>query len=119
MTTALCCWLIRSARSANFSGGQEGIVEVTAAGAPVAVHTAPGLGGFRGVHELPNLNLLVTTDTGVHEIDRAGNLVETKIGSVSARFIQPVQVDPDRLWVDGFESGFVSICWSWFEDGIP
>jgi hypothetical protein len=105
---------------ANFSGAQEGIVEVTAAGAPVGVHTAPGLTGYRGVYELPSLNLLVTTGTGVHEIDRAGNLVETKIGSVSARFIQPAQVDPERLYVDGFEIGpSFSICWSSVEDGIP
>lgn len=97
---------------ANFSGTQEGIVEVTAAGAPVAVRTAPGLSGYRGVYELPNLNLLVTTGTGVHEIDRSGNLIETKIGSVSGRFIQFVRVDPERIWVDGFEIGSVSICWS-------
>lgn len=105
---------------ANFSGTQTGIVEVTATGDPVDVHTAPGLTGYRGVYELPNLNLLVTTGTGVHEIDRAGNLVETKIGAVSARFIQPVQVDPERLYVDGFEIGpFLSICWSGFEVGTP
>lgn len=98
---------------ANFSGTQEGIIEVTAAGAPVGVHTAPGLAGYRGVHELPNGNLLVTTSTGVHEIDRAGNLVETKLGSVNARFIQPVQVDPELLYADDFEIGpFLSICWS-------
>jgi hypothetical protein len=98
---------------ANFSGTQQGIVEVTAAGAPVAVHTAPGLTGFRGVYELPNLNLLVTTGTGVHEIDRAGTLVESKITGVSARFIQPVQVDPELLYADDFEIGpFLSTCWS-------
>lgn len=98
---------------ANFSGTQEGIVEVTAAGAPVGVHTAPGLDGYRGVYELPNLNLLVTTGSGVHEIDRAGNLVESKITGVSARFIQPVQVDPTLLYADDFEIGpFLSTCWS-------
>lgn len=105
---------------ANFSGTQQGVVEVTAAGDPVDVHTAPGLSGYRGVYELPNLNLLVTTGSGVHEIDREGNLIETKIGSVSARFIQPVQVDPERLYVDGFEIGpFLSICWSAVADGVP
>lgn len=76
---------------ANFSGSQEGIVELLPDGTLVGVYDPPSLGGYRGVYELPNGNLLVTNGGGVHEIDRLGNLVETKIAGVSARFIELVQ----------------------------
>ena len=71
----------------NFSGTQTGVVELTAAGALVGVHTAPGLGSYRGVYELPGGTLLVSTAGGVFEIDRAGNLLDTKHTGQS-RFIQ-------------------------------
>lgn len=80
---------------ANFIGSQEGIVEFTPAGAIVDIYDPPSLGGYRGVYELPNGNLLVTNGGGVHEIDRSGNLVETKIADVSARFITLVGGDTD------------------------
>lgn len=76
---------------ANYSGTQEGIVEITAAGALVGVYNPATLTGYRGVYELPNGNLLTTTATGVHEINRAGNLVETKISGVSARYIELIE----------------------------
>ncbi len=76
---------------ANYSGTQEGIVEVTAAGALVGVYNPAALTGYRGVYELPNGNILTTTSTGVHEIDRSGNLVETKISGVSARYIELIE----------------------------
>ncbi|MCB1050170.1 MAG: IPTL-CTERM sorting domain-containing protein [Acidobacteria bacterium] len=79
---------------ANFSGTEEGIVEYTSAGAPVGIYDPASLGGYRGVYELPNGNILCTNGSGVHEIDRAGNLVETKIAGVSARFIEPFNVGP-------------------------
>ncbi len=72
---------------ANFSGAQAGIVELDADGNRIAVHAPAGLSRFRGVHELPDGHLLVATDNGVHELDRNGNLVETKISGVSARYI--------------------------------
>lgn len=72
---------------ANFGGTQQGVVELDSAGAVVGVYNPASLGGYRGVYELPNGNILTTNGGGVHEIDRAGNLVETKIDSVSARFI--------------------------------
>ena len=78
----------------NFSGIQEGVVELTTGGALVGVYTAPGLGSYRGVYELPNGNILTTTGSGVFEIDRLGNLVDTKIAGVSAHFIQFVQPSP-------------------------
>lgn len=71
----------------NFSGTQEGVLEFTAGGSLVGVYDPPSLGGYRGVYELPNGNILTTNGNGVHEIDRSGNLVETKVSGVSARFI--------------------------------
>lgn len=41
----------------------------------------------RGVIELGNGNLLVSNGSGVHEIDRSGGLVETKISGVSTHHI--------------------------------
>lgn len=76
---------------ANFSGGQEGIIEFDAAGTVVNVLDDPTLGGYRGVFELGNGNLLVTNGGGVHEMDRTGALVETEIAGVSARFVSLVQ----------------------------
>ena len=73
---------------ADFGGTQEGVVEFTAAGVLVGVYSPAALGGYRGVYDLPNGNILTTTGTGVYEIDRAGNLVETKISGVSGRFIE-------------------------------
>jgi len=71
----------------NFSGSQEGVVEFTSAGALVGIYDPASLGGYRGVYELPNGNILTTNGSGVHEIDRTGTLIETKISGVSARFI--------------------------------
>ena len=73
---------------ANFSGTEQGVVEYTSAGVFIGIYDPPSLGGYRGVYELPNGNILTTNGSGVHEIDRSGNLVETKIGGVSARFIE-------------------------------
>jgi len=72
---------------ANFSGVQEGVVELDSSGGLVGVYDSALLGGYRGAYELPNGNILTTNGGGVHEIDRSGNLVETKIDGVSARFI--------------------------------
>ncbi len=81
----------------NFSGRQEGIVELTANGSRVVgVYNPTQLGSYRGVFDLPNGNLLVTTSSGVHEISRSGQLVQSKITGVSARFIQLVDNDIDR-----------------------
>lgn len=71
----------------NFSGAQVGVVELAATGALVGVHSAPGLSGFRGVYELPNGNILTATSGGVFEIDRGGNLVQTRHTGQS-RFIE-------------------------------
>ncbi|MDQ4077447.1 MAG: DUF4394 domain-containing protein, partial [Chloroflexota bacterium] len=72
----------------NFVGDQEGVVELASDGSVVAIYDPPEVGGYRGVYELPNGNILTTNAEGVHEIDRDGNLVETKISGVSARYIE-------------------------------
>jgi hypothetical protein len=79
----------------NFSGTQEGVVELDSNGMVVGIYDPPSLGGYRGAYELPNGNILTTNGGGVHEIDRMGNLVETKIGGVSARFITFVGGEPE------------------------
>jgi len=79
----------------NFSGAQEGVVEFDAAGNVIGVYNPATLGGYRGAYELPNGNILTTNGGGVHEIDRSGNLVETKIDGVSARFIELVVAGED------------------------
>jgi hypothetical protein len=75
---------------ANFSGTQAGVMEITSAGTVVGIYTSSE-SGLRGVYELPNGNLLVTNGNGVHEIDKSGNLVATKISGVSARFIELIE----------------------------
>jgi len=75
----------------NFSGTQEGVLEFDSGGSLINVYDPPSLDGYRGVYELPNGNILTTNGSGVHEIVRSGNLIDTKISGVSARFIQFVQ----------------------------
>jgi len=77
---------------ANFSGTQEGIVELTAGGALVGVYTATGLSQYRGVHELPGGTLLVATSGGVYEINRSDPLSNTKLAGVSAQYIERVEI---------------------------
>jgi uncharacterized repeat protein (TIGR01451 family) len=79
---------------ANFSGTQEGVVEYSSAGGLIGIYDPASLGGYRGAYELGNGNILTTNGGGVHEIDRSGNLVETKITGVSARFIELAMQGP-------------------------
>ncbi|MGH2536739.1 MAG: DUF7507 domain-containing protein, partial [Candidatus Promineifilaceae bacterium] len=79
---------------ANFSGSQEGIVEFDPEGVVIDIYNPAVLGGYRGVYELPNGNILTTNAGGVHEIDRLGNLVETKIADVSAQYIELISQEP-------------------------
>ncbi len=80
---------------ANFSPSEnEGVHEYTSDGVFVGRYDPVELGGYRGVYELPGGTILTTTGAGVYEIDRSGNLVETKITGVSGRFIEYVAL-PD------------------------
>jgi hypothetical protein len=87
------------AQFTTVGGMSPGVWELTAAGELVDIHT--GVGGNRGVFELPNGNILTTNAGGVHEIDRSDNLVETKISGVGARFITHVQLDASACAAPG------------------
>jgi len=75
----------------NYLGTEEGVVEYTSTGTLVDIYNPPALEYYRGVYELPNGNILTTGQAGVHEIDRSGNLVETKTNDADARYITLVQ----------------------------
>jgi len=72
---------------AEWSGTQEGIIEVQLDGTVVGVYYTAEIDGPRGVFELPGGNLLVTNGSGVHEITRAGAFVNSKITGVSCHQI--------------------------------
>ncbi len=86
---------------ANFAvDPPSGILEYTPEGELIAHYDV--MEGTRGVFELGNGNLLITTAGGVHEISRDNELVETKI-AVNARHIQhitPPGVDFHALKVE-------------------
>lgn len=77
---------------ANFSGSEEGIVEYLPDGTLVGIYDPSEIGGYRGVYELPNGNFLTTNGSGVYEMDRNGNLIDTKFTGVSGRFIEYVVI---------------------------
>ena len=72
---------------AEWSGTQEGIIEVQLDGTLVGVYYVAQADGPRGVYELPNGNLLVTNNDGVHEITRASTFVDSKITGISCHQI--------------------------------
>lgn len=73
---------------ANFSGTQ-GVYEFDADGNVIGIYNPTQIGGYRGVWELANGNILTTTGAGVFEINRDGQLVDTKYDGVG-RFIEYV-----------------------------
>lgn len=91
----------------NFDGIQEGVIEFNPSGGVVGIYDPVEVGQYRGVYELPNGNILTSNDDGVYEIDRAGNLVETKISDVNAQYIElvqpsssgsrPVEIEPNNV----------------------
>lgn len=81
---------------ANWSGSPgPGIYEYEADGTPVGSYTAAG-SSYGGVHPLGNGNILVTTSSGVYEIDREGTVQETEFAGGRGRFITKVQM-PDAM----------------------
>jgi hypothetical protein len=79
----------------NWSGGDGSAVrEYDRDGNLVGRYVASG-SSYKGAHELGNGNLLVTTSTGVHEIDRAATVFNTKASGIgTARYITHVRL-PD------------------------
>lgn len=69
---------------ATFSA-PSGVYEFNSQGEQVGFY--PPVTGLRGVYELGNGNILTTNSSGVYEINRDGQLVDTKITGVNARFI--------------------------------
>jgi hypothetical protein len=95
----------------NFSGTQEGVVEFTPDGSAIVdIYDPLSPGGYRGVYELPNGNILTSNSDGVHEIDRLGNLVETKISGPNARFIEWVAVGVARITLDKTVGSDPTVC---------
>ena len=68
-----------------------GVWELDPAGTMLDRYTAVGLN--RGVHPLPNGNILTTNSTGVHEIDRGTTLIETKLAGSGTRMISEIVRD--------------------------
>ncbi len=81
-----------------FSSGV--ILEFNPAGTLVGQYDPGTLSLYRGIAELDNGNLLVTTTTGVHEITRTGLVVETEAAGADfryvTRFTPPVPPAPAR-----------------------
>ena len=89
----------------------KGIHEYTSDGTLIAVYN-PLDSSMRGVYELPNGNILCTDGNGVYEIDRSGNLVETKIADISARFISfVIQEQAPSGYFEDFEDGILPPGW--------
>lgn len=77
---------------ANFSPvSTRGVWEYEPDGTVVAHYSFPPLlGATRGVHELPNGNLLVATTAGIYEFNRDAELVDTKVEGGQYRWISEV-----------------------------
>ncbi|MEL6612309.1 MAG: T9SS type A sorting domain-containing protein [Bacteroidota bacterium] len=71
---------------ADFSFGT--ILEFDPDGTLLSTYSYSGLGGFRGVYELPNGNLLITSGGGIFEVTRSNTVVRTVVSGKSARFIE-------------------------------
>jgi hypothetical protein len=81
---------------ANFFSPNSGI-QIFAAGGGNYTQLLTGVTGNRGVAELQNGNLLTTNGSGVYIIDRStGNLVNTLVSGVSARFISLYAVEQNQ-----------------------
>lgn len=81
------------------------ILEFDSSGALVGQYDPGTLELYRGVHELDNGNILVTTTTGVFEVTRTGLVVETEAAGTGFRYITRVEqtMAPRRAPVAGFD----------------
>jgi uncharacterized repeat protein (TIGR01451 family) len=76
----------------GFGVNADGVFEFTPAGVQVARLDDPNIGGYRGVYELPNGNVLTTTGSGVFELNRSTGVVQNnQVSGVQARYIEFVQ----------------------------
>lgn len=79
----------------EFSNGV--ILEFAPDGSLVGQYDPGSLSLYRGIAELGNGNLLVTTTTGVYEVTRTGIVVETEAAGTEFRYITPFLLPPQRL----------------------
>lgn len=79
---------------AEFSGGL--ILEFTPDGQLAGQYSPGTLSLFRGVAELDNGNLLVTSGTGVHQVTRTGLVVATYASGSEFRYITRITPPPGR-----------------------
>jgi hypothetical protein len=80
----------------NWSGtGGAGVREFDGDGNLLGSHVAAG-SSYAGVYPLGNGNIITTTGTGVYEIDRAGEVMDTKFAGGRARYVTEVRM-PDVL----------------------
>jgi hypothetical protein len=77
----------------NFSGSETGVLEFQANGDLVDRYNPGGLSEYRGIYELGNGNLLVSTSGGVYEINRSEVIINTHHTGQS-RFIQFAKLGP-------------------------
>jgi hypothetical protein len=82
----------------SFSG-TPGVHEFDPDGDLVRVVQVPGLNNYRGVFELGNGNLLVSTFGGVFQVNRSDELLDTHWQG-DARFIEPVNLGDPGLVLD-------------------
>jgi uncharacterized repeat protein (TIGR01451 family) len=76
----------------GFGVNADGVFEFTPQGVQIARLDDPNIGGYRGVYELTNGNVLTTTGGGVFELNRTtGVVVNNQVSSVQARYIEFVQ----------------------------
>lgn len=77
---------------AGFGVNADGVFEFSPTGQQIARLDNATTGGYRGVYELANGNVLTTTGAGVFELNRStGALVATVVANVQARYIEFVQ----------------------------
>ena len=86
---------------AGFGVNADGVFEFTPSGQQISRLDNATTGGYRGVYELANGNVLTTTGAGVFELDRStGALVRTVVSDVQGRYIEFVQAGgPDLALV--------------------
>jgi hypothetical protein len=94
-----------------------GIYEYTSDGTQVGYYDV--IGSPRGVHELPNGNILVTNGSGVYEIDRNNNLVSTKIDGINGRFIYFAEGNGGGSNTVVFEDDFENGLSNWILEADP
>jgi hypothetical protein len=96
---------------AGFGVNADGVFEFTPTGQQISRLDNATTGGYRGVYELANGNVLTTTGAGVFELDRStGALERIVVSDVQGRYIEFVQaVGPDLALTQAFSRTQIGI----------